>query len=91
MSSQQAALLTTSPAVAVITNLYEDHLDWHGDRDSYYLAKANVFRNGARSLVTTPEVVAVLERLGRDADRPRGAARRPDARSADHRTDPPDR
>ncbi|MDT5338583.1 MAG: UDP-N-acetylmuramoyl-L-alanine---L-glutamate ligase, partial [Mycobacterium sp.] len=64
VSSQQAALLTTSPAVAVITNLYEDHLDWHGDRDSYYLAKANVFRNGARSLVTTPEVVTVLERLG---------------------------
>ena len=56
LSSQQAALLTTSPAVAVITNLYEDHLDWHGDRDAYYLAKANVFRNGARTLVTTPEV-----------------------------------
>jgi UDP-N-acetylmuramoylalanine--D-glutamate ligase len=64
LSSQQAALLTTSPAVAVITNLYEDHLDWHGDRDSYYLAKANVFRNGARSLVTTPEVVTTLDRLG---------------------------
>ena len=64
VSSQQAALLTTSPGVAVITNLYEDHLDWHGDRDSYYLAKANVFRNGARALVTTPEVVTILERLG---------------------------
>ena len=64
LSSQQAALLTTSPAVAVITNLHEDHLDWHGDRDEYYLAKANVFRNGARTLVTTPEVVGVLERLG---------------------------
>lgn len=64
LSSQQAALLTTSPAVAVITNLHEDHLDWHGDKDSYHLAKANVFRHGARSLVTTPEVVAILERLG---------------------------
>ncbi len=64
LSSQQAALLTTSPAVAVITNLYEDHLDWHGDKDSYHLAKANVFRSGARSLVTTPEVVSILERLG---------------------------
>jgi UDP-N-acetylmuramoylalanine--D-glutamate ligase len=64
LSSQQAALLKTSPAVAVITNLFEDHLDWHGDRNSYHLAKANVFRNGARSLVTTPEVVATLERLG---------------------------
>ncbi len=46
LSSQQAALLTTSPAVAVVTNLYEDHLDWHGGTDPYYLAKANVFRNG---------------------------------------------
>lgn len=64
LSSQQAALLTTSPAVAVVTNLYEDHLDWHGDRNSYYLAKTNVFRNGARSLVTTPEVMAVLASLG---------------------------
>ena len=64
ISSQQAALLRTSPAVAVMTNLYEDHLDWHGDRDSYYLAKANVFRNGARTLVTVPDVVAALGRLG---------------------------
>ena len=31
LSSQQAALLSMSPAVAVVTNLYEDHLDWHGD------------------------------------------------------------
>nr|MDP9168799.1 UDP-N-acetylmuramoyl-L-alanine--D-glutamate ligase [Actinomycetota bacterium] len=64
LSSQQLALLTTSPAVAVITNLREDHLDWHGDHETYYLAKANVFRNGARSLVTTPEVLAILEDLG---------------------------
>jgi UDP-N-acetylmuramoylalanine--D-glutamate ligase len=64
ISSQQAALLTTSPEVAVITNLFADHLDWHGDRDSYHLAKANVFRNGARSLVTTPEVIDTLTRLG---------------------------
>jgi len=64
LSSQQAALLTTSPAIAVVTNLYEDHLDWHGDTQSYHLAKANVFRNGARTLVTTPEVVATLDGLG---------------------------
>jgi UDP-N-acetylmuramoylalanine--D-glutamate ligase len=64
LSSQQSALLTTSPAIAVITNLHEDHLDWHGDRDSYHLAKANVFRNGARTLITTPEVLAIVEGLG---------------------------
>ena len=43
LSSQQAALLSVSPALAIVTNLYEDHLDWHGDAASYYLAKANVF------------------------------------------------
>jgi UDP-N-acetylmuramoylalanine--D-glutamate ligase len=64
LSSQQAALLTTSPAVAVVTNLFQDHLDWHGGTEPYYLAKANVFRNGARSLVSTPEAIAVLERVG---------------------------
>jgi UDP-N-acetylmuramoyl-L-alanine---L-glutamate ligase len=64
LSSQQAALLTTSPAVAVVTNLYEDHLDWHGGTDPYYLAKANVFRNGARSLVSTPDAIAALRRVG---------------------------
>lgn len=64
LSSQQCALLTTSPAVAVVTNLFEDHLDWHGDIDAYHLAKANVFRNGARALVTTSDALAVLERLG---------------------------
>jgi UDP-N-acetylmuramoylalanine--D-glutamate ligase len=64
LSSQQAALLTTSPAVAVVTNLHEDHLDWHGGTDAYYLAKANVFRNGARSLVSTPDAIAALQRIG---------------------------
>lgn len=64
LSSQQAALLTTSPAVAVITNLYEDHLDWHGDTASYYAAKANVFRHGSRTLVCTPDVVARLASIG---------------------------
>jgi len=64
LSSQQAALLSTSPAVAVVTNLYEDHLDWHGDTTAYYLAKANVFANGARTLVTTPETLAKFHRAG---------------------------
>jgi UDP-N-acetylmuramoyl-L-alanine---L-glutamate ligase len=64
LSSQQAALLSTSPAVAVVTNLAEDHLDWHGGTDPYYLAKANVFRNGARSLVSTPDAIAAMQRVG---------------------------
>ncbi len=46
LSSQQCALLRTSPALAVITNLYQDHLDWHGDVTSYYTAKSAVFSHG---------------------------------------------
>lgn len=64
VSSQQAAVLSTSPAVAVVTNLYEDHLDWHGDVTAYHRAKAHVFDRGARVLVTTPDVVAAFERAG---------------------------
>jgi UDP-N-acetylmuramoyl-L-alanine---L-glutamate ligase len=64
LSSQQAALLSVSPTLAIVTNLYEDHLDWHGDTESYYLAKANVFRNGAQTLATTPEALASFERVG---------------------------
>ena len=64
LSSQQAALLSCSPAVAIVTNLYEDHLDWHGDTTAYYQAKANVFRTGAKTLVTTPETLATFRRAG---------------------------
>ena len=64
LSSQQCALLSTSPAVAVITNLYQDHLDWHGDIASYYSAKAAVFNRGARVLITTAGVTAALRGVG---------------------------
>jgi UDP-N-acetylmuramoylalanine--D-glutamate ligase len=50
--------------LAVITNLYEDHLDFHGDTASYYAAKANIFGNGAQSLVCTPAVIDVLKNTG---------------------------
>jgi len=64
LSSQQCALVSSSPRIAVITNLFEDHLDWHGDIEAYHRAKANVFTHGAEVLVSTPQVLAVLARLG---------------------------
>ncbi|MGU3651337.1 Mur ligase family protein [Mycolicibacterium sp. A43C] len=64
LSSQQCALLSSSPAVAVITNLYQDHLDWHGDIGSYYSAKAAVFARGARVLITTAGVTSALRGVG---------------------------
>ncbi len=35
---------TFSPAVAVVLNVAEDHLDWHGSFTAYAAAKANAFR-----------------------------------------------
>lgn len=64
LSSQQLALVTASPRISVITNLFEDHLDWHGDIDAYHGAKANIFARGGEVLITTPQVLAALERLG---------------------------
>jgi UDP-N-acetylmuramoylalanine--D-glutamate ligase len=33
------------PQVAVLLNIAEDHLDWHGTLHAYAAAKANIFRN----------------------------------------------
>ena len=35
----------TKPKVAAFTNLSQDHLDYHGDMDTYFDAKARLFRN----------------------------------------------
>jgi len=42
LSSFQLADLTKSPHVAVITNIYADHLDWHGSLENYRKAKENI-------------------------------------------------
>jgi UDP-N-acetylmuramoylalanine--D-glutamate ligase len=43
VSSFQAADLTVSPPVGVLTLLAPDHLDWHGSYDRYVADKCNLF------------------------------------------------
>lgn len=38
-----------APKIAVITNLYEAHLDYHGSLEEYHRAKANITRNQTES------------------------------------------
>ena len=38
-------------SLSVFTNLSEDHLDFHGDMDSYFLAKAKLFEQSLRAVI----------------------------------------
>ncbi len=42
-------------AVGVFTNLTQDHLDFHGDMEHYYLAKAKLFSVCEKSVVNTDD------------------------------------
>ena len=44
LSSFQLTELRTSPNVAVLTNLFHDHIDYHGDKETYWEAKHNIMR-----------------------------------------------
>jgi UDP-N-acetylmuramoylalanine--D-glutamate ligase len=44
-SFQLMGIQEFSPHIAIITNLYEAHLDYHGDIGEYWHAKANITKN----------------------------------------------
>jgi UDP-N-acetylmuramoylalanine--D-glutamate ligase len=46
VSSYQAADVTRSPAVVVLTSLAPDHLDWHGGVEAYYRDKLRLVTAG---------------------------------------------
>ncbi|MEI7632072.1 MAG: UDP-N-acetylmuramoyl-L-alanine--D-glutamate ligase [bacterium] len=45
LSSYQLAELEEVPHVAIVTNLYNDHVDYHGTEFEYQEAKRNIMRN----------------------------------------------
>lgn len=42
LSSYQCATLARGPSIGVVTNLFPEHLDWHGDLGTYYRDKLRV-------------------------------------------------
>ena len=52
LSSFQLFTMKKSPECAVITNVSPNHLDWHEDMMEYVDAKTNIFKHGAKTLVT---------------------------------------
>ena len=55
LSSYQIADLTIGPEVAVLTNLYREHTDWHGSEEQYRADKLRIFElPGVRATVRPP-------------------------------------
>ena len=66
LSSYQCASLTHSPIVAVIVNLYQEHLTWHGSLEQYWRDKCRIFTQGASTLIADPDTLAKIHGLGID-------------------------
>ena len=61
-SFQLAAAHGFEPAAAVLLNLTQDHLDWHGGMDAYVAAKARVFGDGGIMVLNRDDArVAALQ------------------------------
>lgn len=59
LSSFQARDFGGAPTVAVINNLYEEHLDWHATRERYAADKLAIAAHAARIVVNAqPELLA---------------------------------
>jgi UDP-N-acetylmuramoylalanine--D-glutamate ligase len=55
LSSFQTHDFGGAPSVAVINNLYEEHLDWHGTRERYFADKLAIATHAQRLVVNAQE------------------------------------
>ncbi|MDA8147509.1 MAG: UDP-N-acetylmuramoyl-L-alanine--D-glutamate ligase [Actinomycetota bacterium] len=70
VSSYQAAEVTTSPRVTVLTSLAPDHLDWHGGVEAYYRDKlALIATPPFGALAVNGESTVALDRTAGHPDR----------------------
>jgi UDP-N-acetylmuramoylalanine--D-glutamate ligase len=62
-SFQLMGINTFNPKIAIITNLYDAHLDYHGTKKEYIEAKANITKNqtSAEFLIVNSEQQEVME------------------------------
>ncbi len=65
VSSYQCHSLTHSPHTVVLTALFEEHLDWHGDFDSYVSDKLNIVGHGPDHVIVNSTQQPLLDELGR--------------------------
>lgn len=63
VSSYQAADFSGQCDVAVLTSLFQEHLDWHGSVAAYRRDKLNLLRHARRSLINSEALAAAGEVL----------------------------
>lgn len=66
LSSYQLSELEVSPHTAIITNLYNDHTDYHGSIEAYWESKRNIMRYMAAqdTLIYNPEFAIINTWVG---------------------------
>lgn len=69
LSSFQLMNLTPKSTAALITNISENHLDWHRDLDEYISAKENIFKNAAwrAAFADNAPTLSLFKKYGGDA------------------------
>jgi len=68
LSSYQCHSIEHSPRIGVITNLYQEHLTWHGSLDAYWRDKCHIFDRGAERLVADADTLDKIAGLGVTVD-----------------------
>ncbi len=66
VSSYQAADFSGQCDIAVLTSLFQEHLDWHGSVAAYRRDKLNLLRHARHSLINSEALAAVGEVLDLD-------------------------
>jgi UDP-N-acetylmuramoylalanine--D-glutamate ligase len=69
LSSYQTADFAGVPAVAVVLNLYPEHLQWHGSEERYYADKLKVLADGRADVAVLNATSAPLMERTADVER----------------------
>ena len=64
LSSYQCSDLTDSPAVAVVTALFPEHLDAHGGEQEYYRDKLNLVAHGPKAIIYNADDARLAAAVG---------------------------
>ncbi|PCI44983.1 MAG: UDP-N-acetylmuramoyl-L-alanine--D-glutamate ligase [Alphaproteobacteria bacterium] len=69
LSSYQTADLDQAPDIAVLLNLFPEHIDWHQSHEQYFTDKINLILTGAKIIIlnrTDPRIKAMITGLPAD-------------------------